>query len=661
MAEANLSQLMQSAVRLQLQGKLPEARDAYEQILARDPHNSEAMNLLGVIYCSLGERNRGLALINKSIALEPNNAQRYCNLAYAHCQLGEFDQAISAYGKALELKPDFFEAHYSLGLALFRIGQTDSAITHYRAALSIRSGAFNACHELGVALRQQGKLDESIAVLREAIDKRLRRIKTLEDQAKTLRDRGQLNESDEASKAAVGAAPGLASAYNTLGASLVAKGNLDEALHAIRKSIEISPNDAAYRCNLASVLKDTGQIEQAEKSYAAAIALDPENPVIHSNWLYVMHFHPDYDAAKILAEARQWNARHAVPLASHRKAHENDRSPDRPLRIGFVSPDFRSHAVGRSLLALMRHHDRAQFQFYCFSDVAHPDSITTDLKNLSEHWRQTYGFSHARLCETIRQDRIDILFDLTLHMNGNRMLAFAAKPAPVQITWAGYPGTTCLDTMDYRLTDPHLDPPGETDLYYSERSLRLPASFWCLDEQTLDSPHTPAVSPLPALQNSRINFGCLNNFAKVNQKTLNLWRTVLDAVANSRLIVLAPPGSARDWFRKSLGERVEFVQRQPQEAYLKAYNDIDIGLDTFPYTGHMTTLDSLWMGVPVVSLTGNTAVSRGGASILRNLTLPDLVASSQDQFATIATGLAEDLPRLPRCAIQCASECAGLP
>jgi protein O-GlcNAc transferase len=294
----------------------------------------------------------------------------------------------------------------------------------------------------------------------------------------------------------------------------------------------------------------------------------------------------------------------------------------------------------------MRHHDRAQFQFYCFSDVANPDSITAELKNLTEFWRPTHSFSHARLCEIIRLDRIDILFDLTLHMNGNRMLAFAAKPAPVQITWAGSPGTTGLDTIDYRLTDPHLDPPGETEQYYSEHSLRLPASFWCLDEKTLDDPHTPAVNSLPAIQYGRITFGCLNNFAKVNQKTLNLWRRVLDAVANSRMILLAPPGNARDWVRKSLGERVEFVQRQPQEAYLRAYNDIDIGLDTFPYTGHMTTLDSLWMGVPVLTLTGDTAVSRGGASILRNLALQDLVASSQDQFVAIAAGLAGDLPRL---------------
>jgi predicted O-linked N-acetylglucosamine transferase (SPINDLY family) len=294
----------------------------------------------------------------------------------------------------------------------------------------------------------------------------------------------------------------------------------------------------------------------------------------------------------------------------------------------------------------MRHHDRGEFQFFCYSDFANSDAVTETLKQFSDHWRQTVGFSHARLCEAIRQDRIDILFDLTLHMSNNRLLAFAAKPAPVQMTWAGYPGTTGLEAIDYRLTDPYLDPPGQFDEFYAEKSLRLPATFWSLDLATLEDLHTPAVNSLPAVQGEYVTFGCLNNFSKVNQRVLRLWGRVLDAVPKSRMVLLTPPGSAREWVRQSLGDRVEFVARLPHDAYLQVKHQIDIGLDTVPYNGHMTSLDSLWMGVPIVTLPGNTVVGRGGKSILRNLAMDDLIAASEDDFVRIAASLAGDLARV---------------
>ncbi len=254
--------------------------------------------------------------------------------------------------------------------------------------------------------------------------------------------------------------------------------------------------------------------------------------------------------------------------------------------------------------------------------------------------------SDEQLAELIRRDRIDILVDLTLHMAQNRMLVFARKPAPVQVTWLGYPGTTGLETMDYRLTDPYLDPPGETDAFYTEKSLRLPHTFWCMDPEALGASEMPGINPPPAERAGHVTFGCFNNFCKVNQPLLELWSRVLDAVPGSRMVLLAPPGSRRQWVARTLGERVDFVSRDSRRNYLRFYNRIDLGLDTLPYNGHTTSIDSLWMGVPVVTLLGRTVVGRAGFSQLSNVGLSELAATTADQFVELAAKLAADLPKL---------------
>jgi predicted O-linked N-acetylglucosamine transferase (SPINDLY family) len=256
--------------------------------------------------------------------------------------------------------------------------------------------------------------------------------------------------------------------------------------------------------------------------------------------------------------------------------------------------------------------------------------------------------SDDQVAEQIRNDRIDILVDLTLHMAQNRLLVFARKPAPVQITFAGYPGTTGLTTIDYRLTDPYLDPPNTPANAYSEESIRLQHSFWCFDPLETDL----TVNTLPALTNGYVTFGCLNNFCKVNPTVLTLWSQVLQAVPESRMIILSGEGSQRELTMRFfaaegiLPERVRFIGHQPRQRYLQTYQSIDIGLDTLPYNGHATSLDSYWMGVPVVTLLGDTVVGRAGYSQLQNLGLPELIASRPEEYVSIAQALAKDLPQL---------------
>jgi predicted O-linked N-acetylglucosamine transferase (SPINDLY family) len=360
-----------------------------------------------------------------------------------------------------------------------------------------------------------------------------------------------------------------------------------------------------------------------------------------------MHHHPAADVQTIAQEQRRWNQQHAQPLHKFIVAHANDPNPDRRLRIGYVSPDLSDHIVGRNVLPLFKLHDRRQFEIFAYADLRRPDDVTAQFQQNTQGWRNIQRMSDEQAAQQIRQDRIDILVDLSLHTAGNRLLIFARKPAPVQVTFAGYPGSTGLTAIDYRLSDPYLDPPGMDESIYSERTIRLPHSFWSFDPF-----ESEPVSELPALQNGYITFGCLNSFFKINDGQLLLWAKVLRQLDRSRLLLLAPRGSHRQRTKDRLSregidpKRLGFVRRLPHLEYLRLYHRLDLGLDSFPYNGHTTSLDSFWMGVPVVTLVGQTPVSRAGWCQLSNLGLPELAAQTPEEFVRIAVELASDLPRL---------------
>ncbi|HWP08504.1 MAG TPA: hypothetical protein VNN72_22330 [Polyangiaceae bacterium] len=295
-------------------------------------------------------------------------------------------------------------------------------------------------------------------------------------------------------------------------------------------------------------------------------------------------------------------------------------------------------------------------EVYCYSSAENPSPETALIRACADVWREVTELDDAALCEVIRRDQIDILVDLTMHLKGRRVLAFARRPAPIQICWLAYPGTTGLDAMDYRLSDPYLDPPDADTHVYSEETIRLPDSFWCYDPLT----EVPEVSPLPALTKGRITFGSLNHFRKVNEGVLRLWARVLRAVPESRLVLVAPEGSARSRVHSLFEqagvhhERIEFVGRCARLDYLARYREIDIGLDTFPYNAQTTSLDALWMGVPTVTLVGETVVGRAGVSLAMNLGLPELIATTEEEYVRTAKALASDLEHLSglRCTLR---------
>jgi predicted O-linked N-acetylglucosamine transferase (SPINDLY family) len=493
--------------------------------------------------------------------------------------------------------------------------------------------------------QEAGQLAAAEAHYREILARDAQRPEVYYNLGLVLRSRGRLHDAAAAYEQALALQPRFPAAANNLGAVLASLGQFDEAEDMLRHSLLLDPAAAETWNNLGAVLKDLGRLDEAIGCLEHANRLEPANARFHSNLVFTLHYSPRFSAAALRQAAQRWDECHARPLGVAVPPAPNAPAPDRRLRIGYVSPYFRDHCQALFTVPLLAHHDHDRGEIFCYSDNQVPDGVTARLRGYADHWRETGRLSDAQLADLIRQDGIDVLVDLTLHLAHQRLLVFARRPAPVQLTWLGYPGTTGLAAMGHRLTDPWLDPAGTDEASYAEQSLRLPDSFWCYDPLT-DLPPASAQPPLPR---RRVTFGCLNNFCKVTDATLDLWARILAAVPASQILLLVPPGASRARVKARLGvlsDRVEFVGYQPRQEYLKLYHRIDLGLDTFPYNGHTTSLDALWMGVPVVSLSGTTAVSRAGLSLASTLGLPGLVAGTPDEFVAVAVALARDHARL---------------
>jgi protein O-GlcNAc transferase len=461
-----------------------------------------------------------------------------------------------------------------------------------------------------------------------------------------FKELGELSSAKEAFEAALLVRPDYVVALNNLGCLLRTLGHGDEAEDALRRGLKINPRHAALYDNLGNVLKDAGELGHAIGCFRKALEIDPTNSATHSNLAYALSFQ-SLDAQAMLDECSRWNDRFAAGLRPGMPSPPPDPSPDRRLKIGYVSPDFRDHCQNLFTVPLFAHHDHAEFEVFCYSSVERPDEYTRRIALHADTWRDVRPLTDAALSELIRGDRIDILVDLTMHMANGRPLLFARKPAPVQFAWLAYPGTTGIETMTYRLSDPRLDPL-DFDAHYSERTLRLADSFWCYDPLTAQ----PEVNPLPAIERGYLTLGCLNNPCKLTDYTLHLWGGVMRELPDARLLLMAPAGRHRRRLLERLeakditAKRVDFVEFRPRAEYLRTYHNIDFGLDTFPYNGHTTSLDGLWMGVPSVTRVGRTSVGRGGLSQLFHLDLLDLAAESDAAFVAAAVALANDIPRL---------------
>jgi predicted O-linked N-acetylglucosamine transferase (SPINDLY family) len=628
--------------------KHAEAAASFQQAVRLKPDHAEAYFNLGTALAAQEKLAEAVVSYKQALRLRPDYAEAHNNLGNALKAQGKLDEAIASYRQSLRAQPGNAQPHYNLGVALASQGNLEEAVASYQQALRLNPNLVQIYNNLGNALTEQGKLEEAIASYREALRRWPDFADAYHNLAKVLIDQGKNEEAIVSCRQALRLQPDFADAYHNLGNALKNQGKFDESIASYRQALRLQPGHAEAQSNLGNVLKSQGQLDATIAAFRQALAMKPDSAAIHSNLVFILNYHPDFDSAALYREARQWNDRHAEPLAKFHTPHGNASDPERRLRIGYVSPDLCDHALAYELIPLLANHDHRQVEVYCYAEVARADDMTQRFRACADTWRSTVGMSDEQFAGMVRQDGIDILVDLALHTGNNRLLVFARKPAPVQVSWLGYPGTTGMTAIDYRLTDPYLDPPGQDVSCYSEQTIHLPETFLCYDPLLEDMP----VEDAPALANGMITFGFLGNFCKVNDGVLRLWAKVLAAVPRSRLLLLAPEGSPREHVLATLGRegiaaaRVEFAGRQSRERYMRMYNRIDIGLDLLPYNGHATSLDAFWMGVPTVTLVGRTIVGRAGLSVVSNLGLPELAGQTPEEYVAIAAGLAADIPRL---------------
>ena len=577
---------LQQAISLYQAGQLSQAEQRCQQILRDFPQHADALHLLGVIACQVEEYKIATDLISRALEIDSNQSQ-----------------------------PQFSEMYNNLGNALLGQGNLEESIQAYQQAIHLQPQFSEAYYNLGNALRKQGKLEESIKAYQQSI--RLQ--------------------------------PDHVEAHNNLGIALEEQGKLEESIKNYQQAIHLRPDYAVVYGNLGTVLQKQGKLEESIKAYQQVIHLQPDDVAGYSNLIFAQDFHLGIDLKEQQIERQKWNQRFILPLADSIQSHPNDRNPQRILRIGYVSADFRQHSAAQGFGQLILNYNQTQFEVFCYSGVVKEDKITKRFKDAASGWYSTIGKSDKELVQRIRNDEIDILVDLSGHTSGNRLLAFGYKPAPIQVAGIDAPGVM---TIDYRLTTPIRTRPEEEE-HFVEAPVYLDSFIGFMIPMKI-----PSVGHLPAYENGYMTFGCLNRFSKVSDESLGLWASLLKRIPNSKLLLKS--GELNDMELRGrtidhlshLGiapNKVILLGQTSQYEHLKTYNQVDISLDPFPYGGGITTYESLFMGTPVVSLINDLKiVHRNSSATLLPLGLDDWVAKTKDEYVEIVCNWANNLENLSR-------------
>jgi predicted O-linked N-acetylglucosamine transferase (SPINDLY family) len=576
-------------------GRYTELETRARLLTATHPDVGFVWKILGAVLVAQGKD--GVQALQKAIELLPGDVESHSNLGNALKASGQLAQAVASYQKAVALKPDFLAGHFNLGIALNDLGRSLEAIASYRRALQLQPNLPDAHFNLGIALKDAGQANEAVASYRKALQLKPDHVGALCNMGIVLKDMGQYDQAVANFKLALTLQPDLADAHNNLG----------------------------------NLLKDLGQLDEAVACFRKALAARPDFAEAHSNLIFTLNYVP------------------GQPFTTW----ANTRDMARPLRIGLVSGDLGNHPVGyfvEGVLAALAAQAADRLSIFVYATRASDDALAERIKASCAGWCPTMGMPDARLAEQIRSDGIDILIDLSGHTGYNRLSMFAWKPAPVQASWLGYFATTGVAAIDYLIADPWNLLASE-EAHFTEQIWRLPETRLCFTPPEADV----VVSPLPALANGHVTFGCFNNLTKMNDGVVALWSRVLQAVPGSRLRLKAKQldeASVRDsvlerFAAQGIGPGLLVLEGRTRRAeYLASYGQVDIGLDPFPFTGGTTSAESLWMGVPVLTLAGDRLVSRQGVGLMMNAGLADWVATDADDYVARAVAHASDLPRL---------------
>jgi protein O-GlcNAc transferase len=541
--------------------------------------------------------------------------------------------------------------NYNLGVVLFNNRQYDEAIVNFKKAVEQNPNLIHAYNYLGNAFQEKKQFNESIACYEKAIQVNPADPTAYINLGIAFQNIKQHERAIKYFKAAIQINPNLYQAYDYMGLSLTMESNMEKAMESYQSSLLINPNSEMTLVNLGILISRQGKLNEAENYYKRALQINPNNFNAEEAFVFNMLYNPRYAEQAIFSEHLRLAKKFAEPLSVFILPHTNEQIVSRKLRIGYVSPDFKRHPVACFIEPVLAAHNREYFEVFCYSNVAQCDDITERIKQFTDQWRDICIVSDEKAAELIRKDRIDILIDLSGHTADNRILLFARKPAPVQVTWIGYPPTTGLATIDYKIVDHYTNPLGITERFYSEKLVRLPESLVTY----LPDRESPEVGPLPALTTGHITFGSFNNFQKITPQVIEVWAKILTSVQDACLILKSKIFSDKNICRYAtnlfiqkgiIANRIILQSADPSPKHLESYNSVDIGLDTFPFNGLTTSCEALWMGVPVITLAGTCYAARAGVSVLSNVGLKELIAETPDEYISTAVNLATDLKKL---------------
>lgn len=645
-----LKQAQQIALQLFAGGRIGEAKTAGEVVLASDADNAAVLHMLGLIAHQQHDLDGALSYLRKAQQAAPDDASIVCDLGgILHLQ-ERLSEAEACFERALVLQPANGHAFYNLGCTLQAQGHAARAETCYRNALQILPGAVHILSNLGGCLQEQGRVDEAIACYRQALDANPDDISALNNLGVSLNINEFSIEAYACFSRVIVLQPDFIRAYTYLGLAYYAHADYEQALRLHKRALAIDNTYTEAHFSIGVVLQALCRPQEALEYYEQALQTNADHARARDNLLMALHFIPGLSQQQIFDAHVQYGRHVEKSLKPCWPRHTNGKDKERRLRIAYVSGDFRNHAVAYFIEPVFAHHDKAHFEIYCYSNSAQHDAFTERLIAHVDHWQNCVSMSDDQLAQRIREDGIDILIDLAGHTAHNRLLTFARKPAPVQITYLGYPGSSGLSAMDYRITDGRIEPVDDMcDRYYIETLLRVPESMWCYSPV----PDMPDITPLPALHNGYVTFGSFNNVNKISDACIELWATLLRTIPTSRLMmVTVPDGEVRTRLTQQfqgLGidpRRIQFQVRLPSYEFQLALQKVDITLDPFPVNGATTTCESLWMGVPVLALVGERFLARAGLSVLSAARLPDFAAKTPEELIGTATLLANNLPLL---------------
>ncbi|NWF37233.1 tetratricopeptide repeat protein [Mariprofundus sp. KV] len=630
-------------------GKHENLEVACQEFLNAHRQHAYAWHLAAANAVQLGRFEQGLERVQMAIKLQPQEISFYNTLGSIYRQMGRMQEACRCYKQALELDPNSVECLYNFANFYRDSGEFRRAVELYQNALNVNVQFHAARINLANLYRH---LCDSVSAEREfrsLIELGAESVEVVFGLGQSLSDQGEYEEAEGYFRRVVQALPEDPNAVFYLANVLWAQGKISEAEGYHRQSVARMPKFHQAWNNLGNDLRDQGEQQQALACYRKAIELHPSYMQAHSNLLFELNCMLT-DGAVLLEEHHRWDEMHAKPLLQQLK-FDNERSAGRRLRIGYVSSDFCNHSVAYFIEGVLKHHDAEKFEISCYSNLLKPDDRTAVIRSFVHNWREIGHLSDDAAAQLIRSDQIDILVDLSGHTANHRLLVFARKPAPVQVTYLGYPATTGMQAMDYRITDLIADP-ACSDAFHSEILIRLDRCFIAFTPYG----HAPDVSALPVDEAGFIRFVSFNHMAKIGPDVVKLWSRVLHAVPDSRLMVKHfsfKDEGVRDHLLKLFAdqgiasERIEiFTWAHSCEEHLGYYRQADIALDSFPYNGTTTTCEALWMGVPVVTLEGRLHAGRVGSTLMSRVGLERLITADEDAYINIVGDLATDLARL---------------